>query len=152
MCRWDGSSVDSYTHTHTQPFYGPFSGTTRVSWTLWCKGRLTDADTLTTRLGATPSRLTSVHLHHPPIFLRAGCPSCRPTNSVKPLKVDSHKLKTTESCSSQAVRQFAQREAVQLPCSANRVRSKIRRTCVYQSKCDHCGMRHPTTSAVHQKQ
>jgi len=34
-------------------------------WTSWCKGRLTAADTLTTRLGATPSGLTSAHLHHP---------------------------------------------------------------------------------------
>ena len=38
--------------------------------TLWCKGRLTEAVTLTIRLGATPSRLTSAHLHHPPIFYR----------------------------------------------------------------------------------
>ena len=30
-------------------------------WTLWCKGRLTEADTLTIRLGATPSALTSDH-------------------------------------------------------------------------------------------
>jgi len=37
-------------------------------WTLWCKGRLTEADTLTIWLGATPSRLTSACLHHPPIF------------------------------------------------------------------------------------
>jgi len=37
-------------------------------WTLWCKGRLTEADTPTIRLGATPSGLTSAHLHHPPIF------------------------------------------------------------------------------------
>jgi len=37
-------------------------------WTLWCKGRLTEADTLTIQLGATPSRLTSAYLHHPPIF------------------------------------------------------------------------------------
>jgi len=37
-------------------------------WTLWCKERLTKADTQTSRLGATPSRLTSAHLHHPPIF------------------------------------------------------------------------------------
>ena len=28
-------------------------------------------------------------LHHPPIFLQAGCPSCRPTNSVKALKATS---------------------------------------------------------------
>ena len=35
-------------------------------WTLWYKGRLTEAETPTSRLGATPSRLTSAHLHHPP--------------------------------------------------------------------------------------
>ena len=39
-------------------------------WTLWCKGRLTEADTPTIRLGATPSRLTSSHLHHLTIFYR----------------------------------------------------------------------------------
>ena len=57
-------------------------------WTLWCKERLTDADTLTIRLGATASGLTSAHLHHPP-FLQAICPSCRPTNSIKALKATS---------------------------------------------------------------
>jgi len=36
--------------------------------TLWCKRRLTEADTPTIRLGATPSGLTSAHLHHPPFF------------------------------------------------------------------------------------
>ena len=50
-------------------------------------------DTLTIRLGATPSRLTSAHLHHPRIFLQAGCPSCRPTNSVKALKATLHSLR-----------------------------------------------------------
>jgi len=55
-------------------------------WTLWCKGRLTEADTLTIQLGATPSRVTSVHVHHPPHFLQAGCPSCCPSNSLKALK------------------------------------------------------------------
>jgi len=30
------------------------------------EGRLTEADTLIIRLGATPSGLTSAHLHHPP--------------------------------------------------------------------------------------
>jgi len=65
------------TTTPPQPFYGPFSRTTWVSWcqkknvwTLWCKGRLTEADTLTIQLGATLSGLTSAHLHHPPIFYR----------------------------------------------------------------------------------
>ena len=38
-------------------------------WTLWCKGRLTEADTLTIQLGATPSGLTSAHFHHPPLCL-----------------------------------------------------------------------------------
>jgi len=37
-------------------------------WTLWCKGRLTEADTPTIRLVATLSELTSVHVHRPPIF------------------------------------------------------------------------------------
>ena len=60
-------------------------------WTLGCKGRLTEADTQTIWLGATPSRLTSAHLHHP-YFLQAGCPSCRPTNSVKTLKAKVSKL------------------------------------------------------------
>ena len=60
-------------------------------WTLWCKGRLTEADTPTIGLDATPSTLTSAHLHHPSIFLQAGCPSCLPTNSVKALKAGWHK-------------------------------------------------------------
>ena len=55
------------------------------SWTLWCKGGLTKADTMTIWLGATPSGLTSAHLHHPQ-FLQARCPSCQSTNSVKALK------------------------------------------------------------------
>jgi len=37
-------------------------------WTSCCKGRLTEVDTLTIRLGTTPSKLSSVHLHHPPFF------------------------------------------------------------------------------------
>jgi len=50
--------------------------------TLWWKGRLTEADTLTIRLGATPSGLTSAHLHHPPIFYRPETlPATQPTVS-----------------------------------------------------------------------
>ena len=58
--------------TPPQPFYGPFSRDhpgepvpEENFWTLWCKGRLTEADTPTIRLGATPSGLTSAHLYHP---------------------------------------------------------------------------------------
>jgi len=52
-------------------------------WTLWWKGRLTEADTPTIRLGATPSGLTSAHLHHPPhIFYKPDAlPAAQPTAS-----------------------------------------------------------------------
>jgi len=89
------SGVFLFLLDHTQQFYGPFFWDhpgepvpEEDFWTLWCKGRLTEADTLTIRLGTTPSGLTSAHLHHPPYFLQAGCPSCRPTNSVKALKAN----------------------------------------------------------------
>ena len=47
-------------------------------WTSWCKGRLTEADILTIRLGATPSGLTSAHLHHPPYFFTGQMPFLSP--------------------------------------------------------------------------
>jgi len=52
-------------------------------WTLWCKGRLTEADTPTIGMGATPSGLvTSAHLHHPHIFYRPDAlPAAQPTAS-----------------------------------------------------------------------
>jgi len=51
-------------------------------WILWCKGRLTEG-TLTIWLGATPSRITSAHLHHPPIFFYGldALPAAQPTVS-----------------------------------------------------------------------
>jgi len=54
-------------------------------WTLWCKGRLTEADTASIWLDATPSGLTTVtsaHLHHPPCFYRPDAlPAAQPTMS-----------------------------------------------------------------------
>jgi len=51
-------------------------------WTLWCKGRLTEADTPTIQLGATPLGLSSAHLHHPDIFYRPDAlPVAQPTAS-----------------------------------------------------------------------
>jgi len=51
-------------------------------WTLLCKGRLTEADTPTIRLGAPPSGLTSAHLHHLLIFYRPDAlPAAQPTVS-----------------------------------------------------------------------
>ena len=52
-------------------------------WTLWCKGRLTEADTPTILLGATPSGLTSAHLHHPPIFFTGRMPFLPPNQVSK---------------------------------------------------------------------
>jgi len=82
-------------YTHAHPFSGPFSGTTRVSQ--YQKGK--------TNLDFTEAResewqwhelghmqictllQTNNHASTPPLsFLQAGCPSCRPTNSVKALK------------------------------------------------------------------
>ena len=86
------TTIGRYTTTVLRPFFRDHQRELVPEenfWTLWCKGRLTEADTLTIRLGATPSGLTSAHLQHPPIFLRAWCPSCRPTNSVKALKATS---------------------------------------------------------------
>jgi len=88
------AETQTYHHTTTvlRPFFPDHPGEPvpeEYFWTLWCKERLTKADTVTIRLGATPSGLTSAHLHHPAIFLPAGCPSCHPTNSVKALKASS---------------------------------------------------------------
>jgi len=47
-------------------------------WTLWCKGRLTEADTVTIQPGATPSGLTSAYLHHSPIFFTGQMPFLPP--------------------------------------------------------------------------
>jgi len=60
-----------HTTTILRPFFWDHPGEPVPEanfWTLWCKGRLTEADTPIIRLGATPSGLTSAHLHHPRIF------------------------------------------------------------------------------------
>ena len=82
-------------HTHTHPFNGPFSGTTRV-------GRYQKGKTYLDFTGARDSEWQWHQLGHMQVctslqrdnhastpslsFLQAGCPSCRPTNSVKALK------------------------------------------------------------------
>jgi len=81
--------------THTHPFNSPFSGTTLVSQ--YQKGK-TNLDF--TEAGdsewqwhqqicksASRSRQITMPVPHHSSFLQAGCPSCRPTNSVKALKV-----------------------------------------------------------------
>ena len=81
-----------HTHTHTHPFNGPLSGTTRVS--RYQKGKTNldftgarDSEWQWNPLGhmqVCTSQQTDNHASTPPLsFLQAGCPSCRPTNSVK---------------------------------------------------------------------
>ena len=78
---------------HTHPFNGPLSGTTRVSW--YQKGKTildfteaTDSEWhLLGHMQVCTLLQTDNHASTPPLsFLQAGCPSCRPTNSVKALK------------------------------------------------------------------
>ena len=64
-------SISINTTTIFRPFFQDHPGELVPEenfWTLWCKGRLTEADTPTIWLGTTPSILTSAHLHHPPFF------------------------------------------------------------------------------------
>jgi len=83
------------THTHTHPFNGPFSGTTQVG--RYQKGKTNldftearDSEWQWHQLGhmqVCTLLQTDNHASTPPLsFLQAGCPSCRPTNSVKALK------------------------------------------------------------------
>jgi len=81
-------------HTHN-PFNGPFSGTTQVN--RYQKGK-TNLDFTVARdsewqwhqlshMQVCTSLQTDSHASTSPLsFLQAGCPSCRPTNSVKALK------------------------------------------------------------------
>ena len=64
-------AIPHHTTTVLRPFFRDHPGepVPENFWTLWCKGRLTEADTTTVQMGATPSRLTSAHLHHPLIII-----------------------------------------------------------------------------------
>jgi len=89
------------THTHTHPFNGPLSGTTRVS--LYLKGK-TSLDFTEPRysewrwhqlghMQVCTSLQTDNHASTLPLsFFQAGCPSCHPTNSVKALKAKVNTL------------------------------------------------------------
>ena len=77
-------------HNHTttvlRPFFRDHQGELVPEenfWTLWCKRRLTEADTTTIRLGATPSRLTTAHLHHPPMFFTGRMPFLPPNQQCQ---------------------------------------------------------------------
>jgi len=94
-----------HTHTHTQPFNGPLSGTTQVSRYQKHKTNLDFTDARDSewqwhqlgRMQVCTSLLTDNHASTPPLsFLQAGCPSCRPTNSVKALKALSNMIECAD--------------------------------------------------------
>ena len=84
-----------HTHTHTHPIKGPFSGTTQVSW--YQKGKtnliLLKQETVSgsgiswavCKSAPLSRQITTLAPNHS-VFLQTGCPSSRPTNSVKALK------------------------------------------------------------------
>ena len=103
MLRVDhGSGLLSATHTHTHPFNGPLSGSTRVS--RFHKGK-TNLDFTEARdsewqwqwhqlgyMQACTLLQTDNHFSTPPLrFLQARCPFCLPTNSVSALKLTANK-------------------------------------------------------------
>ena len=91
------ATTHTHTHTHTHPFNGPLSGTTRVG--RYQKGKTNldftearDSEWQWHQLGHMQvciSLQTDNYTSTPPLsFLQAGCPSCRPTNSVKALNAE----------------------------------------------------------------
>ena len=82
---------------HPRPFSSPLSGTTQVSW--YQKGKTylafteaRDSEWQWQQLhpvqlckSASCFRQITMPAPHHSVFLQAGCPSCRPTNSVKAL-------------------------------------------------------------------
>ena len=85
--------------TYIHPLNGPLSGTTQVSRYQKDKSNLDftgarDSGWQWHQLGhmqVCTSLQTDNHASTPPLsFLQAGCPSCRPTNSVKALKAEAY--------------------------------------------------------------
>jgi len=89
ILRWSYSILSLDTHTTILwPFFRDHLGELVPEenfWTLWCKGRLTEADT-DHRAGRHSIRTNQCPPPPSPYFLQAGCPSCHTTNSVKALK------------------------------------------------------------------
>jgi len=85
-------------YTHTNKFNGPLSGTTQVSW--YQKGK-TSLDFTEARDSEWQWQWHQLgHMLQPgnhastspfKFFLQAGCPSCRPTNSIEALKATTVK-------------------------------------------------------------
>jgi len=88
--------IHTHTHTHTHPFNGPFAGLTGRASTRKVKPILISLKQETVSgsgiswaicKSALRSRQITTPAPHHSVFLQAGRPSCRPTNSVKALKM-----------------------------------------------------------------
>jgi len=89
----DAYSQKSHTTTVLWPFFRDHPGEPVPEENFWTmmqgktnRGRHTDRPA---GRHSIRTKQCSPPLHHPPRFLQAGCPSCRPTNSVKALKATS---------------------------------------------------------------
>jgi len=116
-----------HTVTHTHPFNGPLSKTTRVSQ--YQKGKTNldftearDSEWQWHQLGhmqVCTSLQTDNHTSTPPLsFLQAGCPSCRPTNSVKALKAKLKNYKNYKTLLIGLIIDFSVRNSVYSPVTA----------------------------------
>jgi len=92
------------------------SGTTRVSWYQKGKSNLDftearDSESQWHQLGhmqVCTSLQTDNHASTPPLsLLQAGCPSCRPTHSVKALKANVHNTRPLNLLSSMGLKKMS---------------------------------------------
>ena len=85
--------IETTTHTRLTalfPGLARWAGTRKVKpiWILLKQETVSGSGISWADLSAPRSRQITT----PSVFLRAGCPSCHPTNSVKALKADIYKL------------------------------------------------------------
>jgi len=93
----ESTNTITTTSTIMHPFNGPLFGTTRVSRyqkgkTIWI---LLKQEAVS---GSGISWAVCKSAPHHFVFLQAGCPSCRPTNSVKALKAATSDITTSDIC------------------------------------------------------
>jgi len=95
LCWQKHCLLDVTTHTHTQLFYGPFSGTTLVTGArrslldFMVQRKIHRGSHTDHRVGRHSIRTNQCPPPPSSHFLQAGCPFCLPTNSVKALKATS---------------------------------------------------------------
>ena len=125
------ASNEALTNKKKHPFNGPLSGTTQVS--RYQKGKTNldftearDSEWQWLQLGymqVCTSLQTENHASTPPLsFLQAGCPSCRPTNTIKALKASQStegKRRTNNKMTINNIRNTKTREAKQFASGCN---------------------------------